>query len=213
VTTHNGEHEALPAPVCLAEPQPGDFCCVPISGDIGRGIEVGQYLASKLQHQPAELLPYEHAMVYVGLADEAGPHGYTYSAYPKNGKQGDTGKRALPCPPAQLPGSLWSSGLYDLTSGTRAGIVSWCILHGDVGYSFLDYDAIATRALHIPAPGLKTYIGSTGHLICSQYTDMSWSLGGNVQLFDDKRWPGYVTPWDLAAELLARVRQRDNSTW
>lgn len=206
--THDGEHEALPAPVCLAAPQPGDFCCVPISGDIGRGIEFGQYLASKLQHQPAELLPYEHAMVYVGQPDADGPHGYTYSAYPKNGKQGDTGKRALPVPPAQLPGSLWSSGLYDLTAAERAGIVAWCEAHGNVGYSFLDYDAIAAHALHVPAPGLKTYIGYSGRLICSQYVDTAYDAG-DVHLFQDGRWPGYVTPWDLAELLLAKLHQED----
>lgn len=198
-------HEAIPAPICLAEPEPGDFCCVNISGDLGTGIELGQYLAAKLQHQPGELLPYEHAMVYVGLADKLGPHGYTYSAYPSNGKQGNTGKRALPCPPAQLPGSLWSSGLLGLTALERTGIVNWCAAHGDVKYSYLDYDAIATHALHIPVPGLRAYISSDGHLICSQYTDMSWSLGGGVKLFDDHRWPGYVTPWDLAAKLTALV--------
>lgn len=188
------------APVCLAVPEPGDFCCVPVSGAFGAGIEVGEFLAARLQHQPAELRPYDHAEIYVGQADAAGPHGYTYSAYPDR-----RGKKPLPCPPAELPGSVWSSGLYLLTPAQRQGIVSWCEAHPSVSYSWLDYDAIAAHALHLPIPGLRGYIASDGHYICSQYTDTGWLEGGGIHLFNDGRWPGYVTPWDLADLLLTRA--------
>lgn len=204
--SHLGQHESLPDPIALAEPKPGDFCCVQISGDVGKAIEVGQFLAAKLQHQPGELLNYEHAEVYAGQADTLGPFGYTYSAYPSNGQQGGLDcKRALPCPPAQLPGSLWSSGIIPLTDAQRAAIVQWCEGHVSVGYSFLDYDAIAMHALHLPVPGLKRFIATTKHMICSQYTDSALSLGGGVRVFTDQRWPGYVTPWDLADLLISRM--------
>jgi hypothetical protein len=164
---------------------------------------VGEYLAELLQRQPAALRAYDHAEVYAGQADEAGPYGYTYSAYPSNDSGGLTGKRALLCPP-EVPGAIWSSGIIKLTT-QRLGIVAWCELHPDVSYSWPDYGAIALHALHIPAPGLKTYIASSAHYICSQYTDSALRFGGGVHLFTDNRWPGFVTPADLASLLLTEA--------
>jgi hypothetical protein len=63
-------------------------------------------------------------------------------------------------------------------------------------YSFLDYAALATHRLHIPAPGLRHYIGDSGHLICSQLADEAARRGG-WHLYTDNRWPGYVTPGAL----------------
>ena len=135
--------------------------------------------------------------------DEAGPHGYTCSAYPDNGTGGKTGKRPLPCPPAQLPSSIWSSGIIELTTSQRDGTVAWCEAHPCVTYSWPDYGAIAAHALHLPVPGLKAFIVSTDSMICSQYVDSAYADTG-VHLFSDDRWPGYVTPGDLAGLLLAR---------
>jgi hypothetical protein len=177
----------------MAEPQPGDFVCVPISGPVGIGITIGQWLdGDRFQF-------YDHTEIYTGQADEAGPHGYTVSMYP-----GGHGKRALPCPPAQLPGSLWSSGLIELTPAQRAGIVAWALAHQDVSYSFMDYGALLLHALHIPFPGLRSYIKSTGHMICSWFVTADFMANG-VQLFDDTRWEGYVKPGDLARLLEARL--------
>lgn len=63
-------------------------------------------------------------------------------------------------------------------------------------YSELDYVAQAAHRLHIPAPHLKNYIESSGHLICSQLADKAAERGG-WHLFKDGRWPGYVPPCDL----------------
>ena len=179
--------------MALAQPEPGDFCCVPVSGAVGFGIQAGQWLdGDKFQ-------PYDHTEVYVGQPDREGPFGYTVSTYP-NGH----GRRRLPCLPAQVPGSLWSSGLYDLTDVQRAAVVSWAGVHEDTGYSFADYGALFLRMMHVPAPGLGGYIRSTGHMICSQFVDAAWEAAG-VHLFDDKRWPGYVKPGDLARLLQARM--------
>jgi hypothetical protein len=65
-----------------------------------------------------------------------------------------------------------------------------------VPYSFLDYEALALRRLHIPYPHLKHYIESTKHEMCSQLSDHAAMLGG-WRIFDDGRWPGDVVPNDL----------------
>jgi hypothetical protein len=188
--------KVLPAPIARAAPAPGDFCCVPISGRVGRGIEIAQWLSGD------RFQPYDHAEVYVGQADAQGPHGYSISAYP-----GGQGRRPLPCPPAKLPGSLWSSGLIALTDTERSAIIAWAMVHQDVSYSELDYLALTAHTLHIPVPHLKAYIESTGHLICSQFTDADYASAG-VHLFSDNRWPGFVKPGDLAMllqELMAQA--------
>ena len=81
----------------LAEPQPGDFCCIPEPGSVGTAIEIGQLLAGD------RFQPYDHAEVYVGQPDKAGPYGYTYSAYPDNLTYPAGGKRALPARPLSCP--------------------------------------------------------------------------------------------------------------
>jgi hypothetical protein len=195
-----------PAPICLAEPLPGDFCCIPVSGQLGTGIEAGEFLAETLEGvRGAKLQAYDHAEVYVGQADRGGPHGYTYSAYPDNGKPGKTGRRPLPCPPAQLPGSIWSSGIIRLTAAQRSGIIGWCAAHPCVSYSWPDYGAIALRALGIKAGWLRDYIEGSGSLICSQFVDSAYNRGGNVHLYADGRWEGFVTPGDLAVLLQSKM--------
>lgn len=170
----------------MAQPRPGDFVCVPISGFLGVGVTVGQWLdGDRFQF-------YDHTEIYVGKADADGPFGYTVSAYP-DGK----GKKPLPCQAAMLPGSLWSAGLIDLTGTQRLDIVEWALAHQDVEYAFLDYGALILHAVHLNAGWLRSYIDSTKHMICSQYVDAAYAASG-VHLFDDGRWPGYVKPGDLA---------------
>lgn len=187
------KREDWPDPIAVAVPQPGDFVCVPISGPVGLGITIGQWLdGDRFQF-------YDHTEIYIGQADEAGPNGYTVSMYP-----GGHGKRALPCPPVHLPGSLWSSGLIPLTSAQREGIVAWALAHQNVSYSFLDYGALILHAMHIPFPGLREYINSTHHMICSWFVTADF-LANGVQLFDKQRWEGYVKPGDLAKLLESKL--------
>jgi len=185
--------------------QPGDFCCCPIAGDVGLGIEIGQWILALAHGWPRAKIramrPYDHAEIFVGQPDADAPYGYTISAYPGNDKPGRSGRRALPCPPAELPNSIWSSGLIELTPAQRDGIVAWAEAHARVPYSFLDYVAIAAHALRLPIPGLRTYISRLNHLLCSQFCDADYAANG-VHLWDDQRWPGYVDPLDLADLLL-----------
>jgi len=66
------------------------------------------------------------------------------------------------------------------------------------GYSFLDYDALAAKRLHLYPlyPLLRERITSQHTMICSQTADEFVNrMGGWV--FDDRRWPGDVTPGAL----------------
>jgi hypothetical protein len=65
-----------------------------------------------------------------------------------------------------------------------------------VPYSVADYFSLAAHRLHIPAPHLRAYIRSSGHMICSQLVDRAATDGG-WHLFEDGRWEGDVTPGDL----------------
>lgn len=81
-------------------------------------------------------------------------------------------------------------------------------------YSVADYFALAAHRLHIPAPHLKRYVRSSGHMICSQLADAAAAEGG-WHLFEDGRWPGDVTPGDLyrlyQAQRAHRIRLGDTS--
>lgn len=101
---------------------------------------------------------------------------------------------------------FWSTGIISKTPAGRAASVAkaleFCAANDGqgVGYSFLDYAAQATHAWHIPVPGLKDYIASTGHEICSEDVDQ-FDLSGGTHLFTDDRWAGYVAPWMLAQRI------------
>jgi hypothetical protein len=187
------------APIVMAPPRPGDFCCVPVSGPAGLAITIGQWIDGS----PFRF--YDHAEIYIGKADAAGPYGYTVSAYPDG-----NGKRALPCAAARLPGSLWSSGLVDLTGVQRTGIVALAAQRTRVRYSWLDYAALGLHALHVPAPGLRDYIESTRHEICSQFVDTCYTAC-DAHLFQDERWSGYVTPGMLAKLLQSLIVDKTGS--
>lgn len=179
--------------------QPGDFVVVPVEGDVGYAIEGAQWLERLIEERKLKTpLKYEHAEVYVGMADAAGPHGYTYSAYPDR-----QGKKALAQPPEQMSGAIWSSGIIQLTPAQRTAIVAWCEAHPNVKYSDLDYFALIGHTLGWYTKWLEDYIKSQDSMICSQYTDSAYDSSG-VHLFTDGRWPGFVTPLDLALLLLSK---------
>lgn len=156
--------------------QPGDFAVIPVSGAVGKLISIGEWLNGD------GFTDYDHAEIYVG-------NNQTIGAYP--------GGAHLVQLPQEWPGWLWSSGHITLTDGERAGIVSQAMALQGVPYSELDYFALFAHRMHIPAPLLKEYVASSKHLICSQLVDYCYMQSG-VHLFNDNRWPGYVTPADLA---------------
>lgn len=160
----------------MAERLPADFFLVPMKGIGGKAIQFGQFLNGD------GFDPVQHAGMYLG-------NGQTIEAYPGGAIRGSI--------EAYSPDSIvWSSGLFDLTPVQRRDIVETSLGFEHVPYSFLDYEALAAHRFHIPFPGLKGFIDDTGHMICSQLVDKAYQLAG-VELFDDGRWPGYVTPGDL----------------
>jgi hypothetical protein len=162
------------------EPQPGDFLVRLVRGVVGWGISAGQAFNGEGWSR------HDHAEVYLG-------GGETSSAYPN--------RRGIQ-PLGDAEGAVWSSGRFELTFEQRAGIVAWCREHPAVDYGWLDYGALTLHRLGMNDPGLKRYIASSGSMICSQYVDAAYNHGGDVHLFTDGRWEGYVTP-EMLAELIA----------
>jgi hypothetical protein len=161
----------------IPDPQPGDIGCTQITGNVGLLIRLGQWLNGD------GFADYEHAFVYVGDGQivEAEPGGARLASLTEY----DTRTIAwLHCPDAHRTA---------VANAARA-------LEG-IPYSFLDYLTLALHRFHVPTPLLRWYIHTTRHLICSQLADRAASEGG-WQIFDDGRWPGYVTPADLAAVAL-----------
>jgi cell wall-associated NlpC family hydrolase len=167
----------------LIIPQPGDFDCVPMGGDAGKAIRVAEWLDG------SGFGNYEHAEIKVNATQ-------TMAAYP--------GGAALQTIPAEQwqGGWLWSTGIIALTAEQRAKIVSTAMSLEGTPYSAADYFALVAHRLHVPGSQfLKGYVASSKHMICSQLVDYCYMMAG-VHLFNDGRWPGYVTPADLANVLL-----------
>lgn len=156
-------------------PQPGDYGCTPLSDDAGKLIRLGQWLNGD------GFRDYEHAFVWTdgGMIVEAEPGGAVEVPFHYDLAQ---------CVISSEP----------LTGVERAAIVRAARGYIGTPYSVADYFALAAHRLHIPAPGLRAYVGSTRHQICSQLVDRCF-LDAGVHLFQDSRWPGYCTPADLAA--------------
>jgi hypothetical protein len=145
-----------------------------ISGDVGKGIELGQWLNGEGFQQ------WEHAFVLL-------PSAMILEAEPG-------GARIVPIHYSTV---YWCGGLYTLYPwGTTKVMEEEAQKLKGVPYSFADYAALAAHRLHIPAPNLRGYIASTGHMICSQLADAFYQrLGGHI--FADDRWNGDVTPAGL----------------
>ena len=157
------------------EPQPGDIGLTRIHGGAGVAIRLGQWLDGD------GYADYEHAFVVVQPVDgktmvvEADPGGARHVPFDHD--------------PAHTVYLRCPDRLRDAVSyaATR---------YTGVGYSAADYLALALHRLHVPAPGLRGWIGSSKRMICSQLADRA-ALDGGWHLFADGRWPGYVTPGEL----------------
>lgn len=172
-----------PAPGSAAavevRPLPGDFAVVRMGGRGGRAIRIGQWLNGD------GFADFEHAFVYVGNEElvEAQPGGAELrplSVY--------TDGRPV----------RWSTGRFPLTDHQRRAIVAAALGYVGTPYSVVDYFALAAHRFHLPVgPLLRAYVADSRHMICSQLVDQCYQDAG-VHLFSDGRWPGYVTPADLA---------------
>lgn len=165
-------------------PLPGDFAVCSIAGQAGALISAMERLGY------GHATRWDHAFIYMGSGQivQAEPGGAVLAALGT---------------PACL---LWSTGIIPLTGPQRSAICEAAAGYAErhTGYSWLDYGAIAAHRFHLPAPGLKGFIASTGHMICSQLVDECYQDAG-VHLFQDGRWPGFVAPFDLARVALGAV--------
>jgi hypothetical protein len=154
------------------DPKPGDIGLTQIRGGVGLGIRLGQWANGD------GFADFEHAFGYTGGGKiiEAEPGGARLSLLSRYA--GDT-VHWLVC-----PDEYREAMVRELT-----------VLKG-TPYSFLDYASLALHRLHVPAPHLRQYIQSSGHLICSQLVDRA-AMRAGWHLFTDNRWEGDVTPGDL----------------
>jgi hypothetical protein len=160
----------------MLQPQPGDFAVIDTGSSTSNLIRLAEWANGD------GFGLYDHAVICSRVEGgipwivEARPGGAVEKAWHYDGR------------PVK-----WSTGF--VRACPQAGPAA--VRYTGVGYSFLDYFALAAHRLRIPAPDLKAYIGNTGHMICSQLVDQARTDGGG-QLFTDGRWPGYVTPMSLA---------------
>lgn len=161
------------------QPRPGDIGLTRIRGTVGRLIRLGQWLNGD------GYADYEHAFIVL-------PGDRLIEAQPGG---------AVIRPLAEYAGRPVKYLAPDgMTDGQREAVCAAATRYVGVPYSFLDYLALAAHRLHLPLPGLRRWVASTRHMICSQLVDQAYSDGG-CALFSDLRWPGYVTPGDLARKL------------
>lgn len=145
-----------------------------ISGEVGRLIRFGQWLNGE------GFAVWEHAFVYL-------PDNQILEAEP-----GGAVIRTM-----HYDNVYWCENIYELLQPTLVTELNQVAadLKG-TPYSFLDYASLSAHRLHIPVPGLRHYIQTSKHEICSQLSDdFYWRLG--TQIFTDNRWPGDVTPASL----------------
>jgi len=188
----------------MMDRQPGDLCVCRISGAGGIAIDFAQWLngAKAFSH-------WDHVKVYVG-----------------GGKilQAEPGGAQIISQPV-LPGELWSTGIPSLAlSGEQqARVPALAEEYRGIGYSALDYQALAAHRLHFPDwplwPGtpppegdghrvtLQQFIKDTGHMMCSFLGD-NFRLRLGSHLFADGRWEGYVTPFDIGQLILTAAGGR-----
>lgn len=169
----------------MTEPRQGDFGLVPSKGDVGLLIRIGQWLNGN------GFANYEHAFLYLG-------DGLIVEAEPGGAKVVELHYDTI----------LWSTDAIDLTDPQRTKIAIAGHLCEGTPYSAMDYFALAAYRLKfgLLIPGLRKYVETSKHMICSQLVDKCYQDAG-VQLFDDKRWNGYVTPAALA-NLVLRLLKR-----
>lgn len=161
-------------------PRPGTFGLSKIHGVTGVFIALGQLIAG-------DTSLFTHA--FVVLDDDT-----VLEAMP-------SGARIMPLDERieWLP-IAWSWAI-PLTDVQRAAIVAEARKLEGVPYSFMDYLSLALLHLGIRRRWTLRRVKSSGHMICSQLVDEVYARAG-VQLFDDGRFAGDVTPGGLANLML-----------
>jgi cell wall-associated NlpC family hydrolase len=167
-------------------PLPGDFGVTRIAGLPGRAIRFGQWLNG------SGFEDYEHSFIVMPSPDGSWPPAGVLGAQPGGARYEVNPYAAAVTRYSAIP----------LTTQQRAAIVSVaCKLEG-TPYSWLDYASIGLHRLHIRPKALEDFIASEHHMICSQLVVWVYKQAG-IDLFPG-RWPGDVTPGDLARLIEAK---------
>lgn len=170
-----------PAPY---SPKPGDFGVVNIKSNVGRLIRFGQFLCD------GEYANFEHAFIYIGDTSVLDGKQVVEAALPSVRIAGLENYRNNKI--------AWYSCPEDKGTAIAERAMHYAIL--GTRYSFLDYFAIAFQRGPIRQKTigklLANYVETSKHMICSQLVDKVYQDCG-IQLFDDGRLPGDVTPADL----------------
>ena len=96
-------------------------------------------------------------------------------------------------------GTSWDAEFVypPLTDDQQARLVYWGIQLEGIPYSWIDYISLLLVHLHIRPNWVKHRVAVSRSAICSQLVDEVYASSG-VHLFNDGRFPGDVTPADLA---------------
>jgi hypothetical protein len=188
--------------------RPGDFAALPLAvAPVGAVVSFLEWLADLGKRGDKLPTSYQHAVVYIGEVGPDAPYGKTASVYP-----GGNGIHVLTCPPDQIRGAIWSSGVISLTGAQRAAVVSWAIGHADATYSALEYVALVAHHFRLPTGLLQSYITSRDQYICSRFVVASLAQAAGVDLFPGT-WDGFVTPLDIALLLQGYGARVCNWPW
>lgn len=89
---------------------------------------------------------------------------------------------------------------WSLTDAQRRTLAMLAPGYVETPYSILDYGSLGLLRLGVRPQFVLEYVRATGHMICSQLVDEIYRAAG-LQMFQDGRFAGDVTPQDLAQVL------------
>lgn len=175
-------------PDITAAPLPGTIGLVQVSGEVGKLIRLGQWLATNplrrwLSRNTEPRL--EHAFLYLGPTAEY-PYGAALEAAPG-------GSRIVSV--TKYNDIYWCRGIAAHWQDALASIALAAREDTGIPYSFLDYLSLLLLHLHIRPKFVVRRVAATHHQICSQICDWEYSKRG-AQLFPHQ-FPGDVMPIDL----------------
>lgn len=165
----------------IQQPRPGDFGLIKNNTWVGFLIRIGQVINGDWNAMA------NHAFI-VGEGDviyEAQARGFVKSTLSKYDDK-----------------DVAFSG-FNLTGDRRAAVLVEAEKLLGTKYSWVTYVYLLLYRLGINLPWLKARIASNKDLICSASVDLVYYNAG-IELFDDHRLPGDVTPADLSQLLLLR---------
>lgn len=169
----------------MTEIRPGSFGLVTVEGWSGRLIRLGQTILGRVPSGPVH---YAHAFLVLDAGEvvEAMPSG------------AETDDLAFYTDPLLIgPNAHVLIVDFEMTDTERERVIGAGRALEGTPYSFLDYFYLAALRLGLPSAWLRERVATSRHMICSQLVDEAYRAAG-VHLFDDGRWPGNVTPGDLA---------------